>query len=223
MPASPSNHPAGHPYTGRVRRVATTTPSRDLEPTLTEPTRDDQGVLSCAPTVIGLRWGLKRSFIHYVAQAPGGRALLGAGATAANERELLFEPVFPDDLVIAPTEASLAFRGAVTFTAHHGMLAVRIADPCVTIAGTEGHLSVIDPYQRAGGDARIRLATFDITAHRIADGQQQWNANNVRLTLEGCVLFSDVYSPGELLEPFEITLPTAAAPASHSADSRPRP
>jgi len=157
---------------------------------------------------IGLRWAVKRSFLDYVSRAPGGKGTIGAGATVTSLNEIVFEPD-PSDLPMPPAEGTFrAFRGRVTFSAHFGMLVVRIADPWVTIDGDLGDLTVLDPWQQTEGSARLRLASFD---HRITDGLEHWTAAIVRLASEGCALFNDVYEAGVLLEPLTIILPTRSA------------
>ena len=101
---------------------------------------------------------------------------------------------------------TLAFWGAVTFRAHSGVLFVRIENPSVSIGNGHGELTVLDPFQPQG-TKRLRLATFNIDDHLIADGFEHWAASNVRLANEGRELFNDVYPESELLEPFTIILP----------------
>ena len=164
-----------------------------------------------APPPIGLRWALKRSFLEYISRAPDGRGTIGAGATVTSLNEIVFEPD-RRDLPTSPAAATFhAFRGAVTFSAHFGMLVVRIADPWVTIDGDLGDLTVLDPWQQTEGSARLRLASFEIDDHRITDGLEHWTAAIVRLASEGCALFNDVYEAGVLLEPLTIILPTRSA------------
>lgn len=158
--------------------------------------------------LVGLRWALKRSFLDYVERAPGGRGALSDGAVATEAREVVFRP---DPGALAPPVqegALLAFSGAVTFTGHFGMLFVRIANPWVTIQRERGELTILDPFQREG-DARLGLATFEISAHAIADGFEHWTAADVRLAPEGCTLFNDVYPVDEPLEPLTIIVPVA--------------
>ncbi|HUA49862.1 MAG TPA: HtaA domain-containing protein [Solirubrobacteraceae bacterium] len=160
------------------------------------------------PPSIGLRWTLKRSFLEYVARAPDGKATVSAGATATSLNEILFEPDPRDHRTPSNAETFYAFRGAITFSAHFGMLMVRIADPWVTIEENLGEVTVLDPYEDPGANARLRLATFEIADHRITDGLEHWTAALVRLASEGCVLFNDVYEDGVLLDPLTIIVPT---------------
>jgi len=159
---------------------------------------------------LGLSWALKHSFLQYISRAPGGRGSLTDGATATELDEIVFEPDPRAHAARPDADTFRAFRGIVMFSAHHGMLLVRIADPWVTIDDGRGELTVLDPYQREG-DARLRLAVFGMDDHTIADGFERWSATDVRLAPEGCMLFNDVYPEGEPLEPLTITLRTAAS------------
>jgi len=159
--------------------------------------------------LLGLRWALKRSFLDYIARSPGGGGTLGDGAVALESREVVFapDPRYPPDT--GPDGAVHAFRGAVTFRAHFGALLVRIADPWVTIRDLQGELTVLDS---SGRDpvARVRLATFVVADHLIADGFAHWAARDVRLAPEGRGLFNDVYPADEPLEPLTIIVPLGA-------------
>jgi len=167
--------------------------------------------------LVGLRWALKRSFLDYIARAPGGRGSLGDGATATELNEIVFKPDQRDLPAPAQDGTFRAFCGTVTFSGHFGMLLVRIANPWITIQEEHGELTVLDPFQREG-DARLRLASFDIEGHVIAGGFEHWSASDVRLAPEACTLFNDVYLPGEPLEPLKIVVPAVALPIDSAGE-----
>jgi len=161
------------------------------------------------PPLIGLRWALKRSFLDYIARAPGGRGTLSDGAVATEHKEIVFGPDLAGSPAPAQEGAFHAFRGTVTFSGHFGMLFVRISNPWVTIQEEHGDLTILDPFQKES-DARLRLATFIVDGHGIADGFEHWTAADVRLASEACPLFNDVYPAAEPLEPLTIIVPVAA-------------
>lgn len=158
--------------------------------------------------LIGLRWALKRSFLDYIARAPGGRGVLSDGAGATADREILFK--HDARQISSPLQEGVfhAFRGAVTFSGHAGMLFVRISSPWIIIREKQGQLTTLDPFQRRGG-TRLRLAVFDVDAHAISGDFECWTAVDVRLAPEACALFNDVYPAGEPLEPLTIIVPSA--------------
>jgi hypothetical protein len=165
--------------------------------------------------LVGLRWALKRSFLDYIARAPGGRASLRDGAVATELKEIVFGPELRARPASAQEAVFHAFRGTVTFTAHFGMLFVRISNPWVTIQEGQGELTIVDPIEK-GGDARLRLATFIVDGHGIADGFEYWMAADVRLAPEASALFNDVYPGDSPLEPLAIVVPVAG-PHENSA------
>jgi hypothetical protein len=168
----------------------------------------------------GLRWAIKPSFVGYVARARDGRAYLSDGAAVNEDNELLFEldghtsPVehtgaaapAADDGADGHSDHTFTFRGDVRFTAHYGMLFVRIARPRVTLRGTEGELTVVDP-ESPDGAARLRLVTFTVAGPAVQDGVRRWDAADVQLTAEGAVLFGEVYQASEPFAPLMITIP----------------
>jgi hypothetical protein len=166
----------------------------------------------------GLRWAIKPSFVDYVARARDGRAYLSGGAAVNANNELLFE-LDGHAVAAAPGEGdrgdgedqgahpghTFTFRGDVRFTAHFGMLFVRIARPQVTVRGLEGELTVVDPESPAGD--QLRLVTFTVADQVTEDGVQRLEAADVRLTAEGAVLFGEVYQASEPFAPLMITIP----------------
>jgi hypothetical protein len=157
--------------------------------------------------LLGLRWAIKRSFFDYIARAPGGRGSLTDGAVATGDKEIVFAPVPPPPL--AEPGKVLAFRGTATFSAHSGALLVPIADPWAIIRETEGEIMIIDPFQREG-TARLKLASFAVAEHLVADGYEHWAATDVRLAPEACELFNNVYPAAAPLEPLTIIVPVSA-------------
>lgn len=153
--------------------------------------------------LLGLRWAIKRSFLDYIAHAPGGGASLTQGAVATEEREIVFGPVENDSTVSEEWERLLAFGGTATFTAHSGALLVPIANPWVAIRNSTGTITISDPFQR-DVTARLNLATFRFNDHVIADGFEHWAAADVQLAPEACTLFNHVYPACTPLEPFTI-------------------
>lgn len=169
------------------------------------------------PLLPGLRWALKRSFLEYIGHAPGGRGSLSDGATATELKEILFQP----DLAHAPAATQevifRAFRGTVVFSAHFGMLSVRISNPRVTITEKQGELTILDPF-RQEGDARLLLVTFTIEGHGVLEGFEYWTASDVRLAPEACALFNDVYPANAPFEPLAIVVPVLGSQFDSAAE-----
>lgn len=157
----------------------------------------------------GLHWGIKTSFLEYIARMPDGRASVTDGAVFLDGSVAAFEPdprVGPGDGLDAEPPF-WAFRGDVRFAGHHGMLYVRIADPWISVRNGRGELTVLDPDDPAT-QPRLPLARFTLEQHHLPGDLHAWLARDVHLTEQGTGLFNDVYAAGEPFEPLAIFLPS---------------
>ena len=157
---------------------------------------------------LGLRWGIKTSFLDYVRRMPDGRAWTGEGAVPVSETEILFPPV---EAGIRPAGAGVpdrfwAFGGDVRFTGHFGMLFVRIAFPVLTWRDGVAALTVAAQSDEEPAD-RVPLVTLRLEAEPAAERIELWRGTDVRLTQAGAELFNNVYPAGEAFEPLTLTLP----------------
>lgn len=171
-------------------------------------------------SVAGLHWGIKASFLEYIAGMSDGRGTVSDGATPMDGNIMVFEhsPGVERPASLA-ADRFLAFRGDVRFAGHSGMLFVRIADPWVAITGDQAEMTVLDPY-KPDEDPRLPLVRFTLTPQESRGDLEILWAPEVRLTVEGTALFNDVYQPGELFEPIGIVLPSTvpASPSTPSTD-----
>jgi len=147
-----------------------------------------------------LRWGIKASFLGYVARMPDGRAYLGSGAAVNDRNEMLF-PLDEE----ASEDGTFAFGGDVRFSGHFGMLFVQISEPRIVVREGEAEMTVVDPESEDG--KRVRLVTFALTGPSAEDDLERWEAADVRLTEEGVALFGEVYQAGEQFAPLTVTVP----------------
>ncbi|WP_250282366.1 MULTISPECIES: HtaA domain-containing protein [unclassified Frankia] len=163
--------------------------------------------MSAAEPLLGLRWGIKATFLTYIARMPDGQGSASDGARSVENDEFVFEP---DPSATAPegVDGFWAFRGDVRFQGHFGLLYVRIADPHVVLRGTQAELNVVDPSE-PGTKPRIPLVRFVPRPGAAPSGLRTWEAEDVRLLAEGAGLFNNVYSMGEPFEPLTITLPAS--------------
>ena len=90
---------------------------------------------------LGLSWGIKRSFIDYIAGLPDGSVSATAGATVSGSSLFCFSPD-TSDYDPALGTGVLRFRGDVRLAGHHGMLLVRLLDPWITFTTGSGVLSI---------------------------------------------------------------------------------
>lgn len=159
--------------------------------------------MSTDARLMGLHWGLKPSFLQYVARTPDGQMSVSDGATASEGNIFVFEPD-PDG---SDVEAGRwAFRGDVRFAAHLGMLFVRVADPVVTLRDGRAEVSVLAPKGHADGD-RIILTTCTLLPQHTDEDLRIWFASDVTLAPAGVPVFNDVYRAGEEFAPLAVFLP----------------
>lgn len=167
------------------------------------------GVADVPQRAPGLHWGIKDSFLDYVASTRDGQCIVGGGASPDPLGVFHFAP--------APLAASASheqkYTGEVRFEAHYGILSVRVADPWIIIKNGQGSLSVLDP-SSARGKTRLKLVTFAVDTEMIGRGLP-WTATDVRLAAAGVPVFNDVYPE---LEPFAplLVVPTAERPAEEA-------
>ena len=153
----------------------------------------------------GLRWAVRGSFLRYVSALPDGRCRVAAGATLVEGPAFSFPRVGDPD----PGAVDLVhrFTGTVEFTAHLGMLSLRIAEPWLDWSGDTPVITIAGPDQ-----SRIRLATCLLASD---PATRVWHGREVRLTQDGAELFGGSYAVGALLDPFQMAtheLPAHRAP-----------
>lgn len=152
---------------------------------------------------VGLVWGVKASFLNYLAHTGDATTtVIGAAApTASGKFYFEPEPAAP----VHPTEetVTLKFLGGVQFSAHFGMLQVEIRDPWVTFSASGSSLSIALS-DAAKGASRIPLLSLEPTAPTVGSGIAMWTAVPTRLTAEGMYIFNDFYPADELFDPLSI-------------------
>lgn len=162
--------------------------------------------------LMGLHWGIKSSFLQYIARMTDGRATVTDGATPTEGNVMVFEPA---DTLCPPEHADadlfLPFRGDIRFAGHFGLLFVRLADPWVIVRGDRATMTVLDPY-KPDEKPRLVLSHLVLEARPTAEDLDIWLSTDVRLAAEGTDLFNDVYQAGEPFEPLAIFLPRGARP-----------
>ncbi len=155
----------------------------------------------------GLLWGIKSSFVTYIARMPDGQGSLSDGATTheSDKLECFFPPL---DRETAQAEQTWSFRGDVRFSGHANMLFVRIAHPRLEARGDRTVLTIAPglPPMRPPGSSWRRCGSNVVRATPDVD---VWHGTEVLLTEAGADIFNNVYAPGgEPLEQFTMHVPT---------------
>lgn len=149
---------------------------------------------------------MKRSFLDYVARLPDGRVSTTDGVTHTPDGEFLWAAADRHEDVPEAADRSLGFVGDLRYGGHGGLLFVRLADPCVTLRGGVGTVSVADTFDETH-QMLVPLVTFDVTRWDQQPGVEIMRADTVRLTARGATMFNMVYPAGELFEPITMTWP----------------
>ncbi|MET1064845.1 MAG: HtaA domain-containing protein [Arthrobacter sp.] len=150
---------------------------------------------------LGLSWGIKRSFIDYIASLPDGSVSTADGATVSESSLFCFSPQSADYDADGGTGV-LRFRGDVRLAGHHGMLLVRLLDPWITFTSGSGVLSISTG---DGGDHnRAAVAFLSPPKPRRADGSLVWDHVEVVISPEGSDLFDGQYAAGQPMDPLSI-------------------
>jgi hypothetical protein len=141
---------------------------------------------------VGLTWGIKRSFIRYIAALPDGRHAMSDCAYLGETSYFTFPPAPSPD---APQV--MRFGGTVRIGGHGGMLDILIAEPWVEMAESGPILSVVDPTVWPNRTRRIPLATLSLQESEQRLTERQYAAT---LTEAGSAIFDDHYPPGAELD-----------------------
>lgn len=156
----------------------------------------------------GLSWGIKRSFLDYIASLPDGSVSATGGATVAGPSLFCFS-ADPCDYDVASGTGVLRFRGDVRLAGHHGMLLVRLLDPWITFTSGSGVLSISTG--DGGGQDRTAVGFLSPAVPRTAgDGSLVWDRVDVVISPDGSELFDGQYAAGQPMDPLAIRIAARA-------------
>lgn len=153
---------------------------------------------------LGLSWGIKRSFVDYIASLPDGSVSATDGATVSGTSLFCFSPE-TSDYDVARGTGVLRFRGDVRLAGHHGMLLVRLLDPWVTFSSGSGVLSISTGDD--GGLDRTAVGFLSPSQPRDAGGFLVWDHVDVVVSPDGSELFDGQYAAGQPMDPLVIRIP----------------
>jgi hypothetical protein len=131
-------------------------------------------------------WGIKASFLRYVAGV-GGDVLLSDGAVVLGDS---FGGGFGFP-VVASDGRALSTRGEVHFRAHYGLLDVRFREVRLVSADGADHLTLAAD----GAGRRLTLATAAPTPSAATQ------TDLFQLHADAVVVFDGTYPPGTALDP----------------------
>ena len=173
-------------------------------------------------TEFALLWGVRATFVRYVARQPGASASVGGGAASTSDNRFVFPSFSADASADSTAATTMEFAGSVQFTAHGGILDLLLADPWLE----ENRRTLRLSFATRGANGQLsRTAVAELIekpAGRHDEGRRHWEA---KLTQQGSAVFGGMYSPGESLDPvFLIPSPlTALSPPTPRSTVRTKP
>jgi hypothetical protein len=151
-------------------------------------------------TVSGsLRWAVRESLLHYVTVIAGGSYELSDNVTVDDAGVF----TFPLRAVVKENaDRRVSFAGSIRFTAHHGLLDIRIIDPEVIIGPDAGVIVA----RTDDSDTVIAIAATEGARATHSSGTLRWRAVPTQLLASGVALFGDVYPAGTTMAPLEMSI-----------------
>ncbi|RSZ63957.1 cell wall protein [Corynebacterium hylobatis] len=145
-----------------------------------------------------LEWGIKESFRNYFERLPDHSYGFAGEARRCSDGQIEFQT----DPTADADVNTLAFKGAVHLTGHHGALSVRIANPHVSFtADGEGVLSA-EVDEEDGKPVRMAIANL---MRENSPALQLPNLTfRAQLAEEGQYLFMGNYFAGDAMDPVSI-------------------
>ncbi|WP_167045566.1 HtaA domain-containing protein [Salinibacterium sp. ZJ454] len=165
-------------------------------------------LLQMDPTVVaGLTWGLKRSFLGYLARTPMSQVSLGSGAGVTTQSEFWFPLADASQFDVQRGDGVLKFSGNVRFIGHGGFLHVLLDRPWIEVTADSALLSFTECRTEDPTDQRMGVASLTWPTPQDDQGDWIWPEVPTALASAGVELFNDVYPVGEALEPIRLRIP----------------
>ncbi|MDM4762247.1 HtaA domain-containing protein [Galbitalea sp. SE-J8] len=179
-----------------------------------------------APTSRGaasgsLLWGVKSSFRSYVTGPIAAGAITLRGGADERRGVYWFGQKGAGGYDDAERSGATAYRGAVRFTGHHGILDLTLSDPVVRVDDARAATLLL----RVNGGARVPFAAIDLSAARRSTkrGAVSYTGAPVALSAAGAGAFSyggsAFYPVGAAMDPISFTIgaPEKARPQASTA------
>ncbi|GGP40201.1 HtaA domain-containing protein [Streptomyces melanogenes] len=169
-------------------------------------------------------WGFKESFRRYV--GAGGITVADGAKQAAGNGVFTF--VDGAGTYDTSTHASAtAFKGSVRFSAHGGVLDIKLSDLKVTTTTTTGVITA-DVTTKDGGKDKtaddVPLADLDLSQVKPSQGAAMtFKDIPATLTEQGAAAFNGNYKKGEKLDPATLTFPMGGGEPTKPTPTAPAP
>jgi len=162
---------------------------------------------------VGLYWGVRESFVRYVAAGAEGQ-IYGDDGVETDGRGTFRFPLREAQRDASGWRIDLA--GELRFIAHFGALDVAIVRPRLELAD-RGLLS----FERGDRRREVIATVTTATPHEVG-GRWVWPPLEARLTAAGSAVFGDVYGEGAPLDPLRLAIPLHSGPEAEQGTSNER-
>jgi hypothetical protein len=156
----------------------------------------------------GMRWGVKESFLDYIARTPGSQVSVTEGAGfVAPAREFTFPLSGTAGFDPKNGTGLLEFGGDVRFAGHFGFLYLPLTRPLIEVRSDVALLSFVVPDGRDGDADPVVVAELDWPAPDRSATGLVWRCERVVLAESAVGLFNGSYRGGEALASITVTIP----------------
>lgn len=168
---------------------------------------DDSQRSSDAPSMTppgdahGLTWGVRGSFVGYIAALADGRIAVSEPATITAEGSFHFPYTA---MVDGEGERWIRCAGGVRFSGHFGMLEVPLLNLSVRVLPEGAQL-----FTEQSDGSVFSLADIAFTEPATSESAIVWEAAPVTLTEAGSQFFGTQYPAGTEMAPLRMSLPVA--------------
>lgn len=224
-PVAPNDPPAPVPTDPGVEEDATVETQSTEEPqpagtpevVRVAPNSDAKALAENAVQVTGgsLEWGIKKSFVDYVASAG---SVAGLGSTAVTDDHFVWNAGSGSFSVDGTGSIAFPAADGVHFEAHGGVLDLGFTHPRIELtSSTTGNL-YLDVAVSGNVTPGVHFATLTFAAATGSGAELVWSNAAVLLTADGAAAFNGMYQAGTALDPMTFsTLNSQVAPATATA------
>ena len=164
---------------------------------------DDASQVTSEGEAHGLTWGVRGSFVGYIAALPDGRIAVSDPATITAEGSFHFPYA---TMVDGEGERWIRCAGGVRFSGHFGMLEVPLQNLSVRVLPNGAEL-----FTEQSDGSVFSLADIAFTEPVTSESAIVWEAAPVMLTEAGSRFFGTQYPAGTEMAPLRMSLPVAPA------------
>ncbi len=161
-----------------------------------------------------LQWGVKASYRDYITGPIAHGAISVSGDATGSGGVYRFPQSGASGYNPASGTGSTAYRGAVRFSGHDGLLDVTISNPAVNVTGP--NTAILSATVSGFGRIDLGVISLSSASKTVVGGAVIYGNAPVTLTAAGVPVF-ERYAAGESLDPVSFTIGTANASSAPAA------